>query len=142
MNEVVLLGDSIFDNAVYVGGGPDVCQQVSERLHEDWKATLLAIDGSMTRDVHEQLRRLPKGASHLIISTGGNDAVNHLELLSQSAESVSQVLGILWEVGLQFRETYRQLLANVLALRLPTASEPSTIRPLKTRPCRGRHRQV
>jgi len=55
MNEVVLLGDSIFDNAVYVGGGPDVSQQVGECLPEGWKATLLAIDGSVTSDVQEQL---------------------------------------------------------------------------------------
>jgi len=35
--------------------------------------------------------------------------------------SVSQVLDTLWEVGLQFRETYRNLLANVLSFQLPTA---------------------
>lgn len=121
MKEVVLLGDSIFDNGVYVGGGPDVCQQVNERLPEGWKATLLAIDGSVTRDVHEQLRRLPEGAGHLVVSTGGNDAVDQLDLLSQSGLSVSQVLQTLWEVQQQFRETYHHLLANVLSLRLPTA---------------------
>ena len=30
--EVVLLGDSIFDNGVCVAGGPDVGQQLGERL--------------------------------------------------------------------------------------------------------------
>ena len=121
MKEVVLLGDSIFDNAIYVDGGPDASQQVGERLPEDWKTSLLAIDGSVTADVHEQLQRLPIDASHLIISTGGNDAVNHFNLLSQSAESVSQVLDTLWKLGLQFRESYHQLLSEVTSLQLPTA---------------------
>ncbi|MDP8949728.1 MAG: SGNH/GDSL hydrolase family protein, partial [Actinomycetota bacterium] len=31
MNHVVLLGDSIFDNAAYVGGAPDVVRQVRQR---------------------------------------------------------------------------------------------------------------
>lgn len=121
MKEVVLLGDSIFDNAAYVGGGPDVRQQVWERLPEGWKATLLALDGSMTRDIADQLRRLSKGATHLIVSAGGNDAVNHLDLLGESANSVSEVLDVLWGVAVQFRETYHQMLAEVLSHRLPTA---------------------
>jgi hypothetical protein len=121
VKEVVLLGDSIFDNAVYVGGGPDVCHQLRERLPKGWQAILLAQDGSMTRDVPDQLRRLPAGATHLVISTGGNDAVNHFDLLSESASSVSEVLDTLWEVAAQFRETYRRMLAEVLSHRLPTA---------------------
>lgn len=121
MKEVVLLGDSVFDNGVYVGCGPDICQQLNEQLPGGWKATLLAVDGSVTEDVHQQIRGLPEGASHLVISTGGNDAVNHLSLLSQGAASVGQALGILWEVRQRFRESYHQLLADVLSFGLPTA---------------------
>jgi hypothetical protein len=32
MNHIVLLGDSIFDNAAYVAGGPDVVRQVRDNL--------------------------------------------------------------------------------------------------------------
>ncbi|MGZ8470667.1 MAG: SGNH/GDSL hydrolase family protein, partial [Gemmatirosa sp.] len=32
MRHLVLLGDSIFDNAAYVRGGPDVVAQVRARL--------------------------------------------------------------------------------------------------------------
>ena len=46
MPHIVLLGDSIFDNASYTSGGPDVISQVREILLKDWKATLLAVDGS------------------------------------------------------------------------------------------------
>ena len=51
MNHIVLLGDSIFDNAAYVGGGPDVIEQLKSILPRDWQATLLAVDGSVTTDV-------------------------------------------------------------------------------------------
>jgi hypothetical protein len=121
VKEVVLLGDSIFDNAAYVGGEPDVCQQVRERLPQSWRATLLAVDGSVIADIPEQLRRLPKEATHLVISTGGNDAINHLDLLAQRASSVGEALDILWEVAMQFREMYRDMLAAVLSRGLPTA---------------------
>lgn len=42
MPHVALLGDSIFDNAAYVAGGPDVAWQLRERLPEGWRATLNA----------------------------------------------------------------------------------------------------
>src|SRR3712207_7657631 len=46
MPHVVLLGDSIFDNKSYVGGGPDVIAQVRDDLPPGWKATLCAVDGA------------------------------------------------------------------------------------------------
>jgi hypothetical protein len=36
MPHVVLLGDSTFDNAAYVAGGPDVPTQLRARLPHDW----------------------------------------------------------------------------------------------------------
>jgi hypothetical protein len=56
MNHLVLLGDSIFDNAAYVPGGPDVRAQLQERLPHDWRVTLLAVDGHRTSDVAGQLQ--------------------------------------------------------------------------------------
>jgi hypothetical protein len=43
MSHVVLLGDSIFDNARYVPGRPAVIEQVRQALPRHWQATLLAI---------------------------------------------------------------------------------------------------
>ena len=40
MPHVVLLGDSIFDNAAYTNGGPDVVTQLRELLPAGWHATL------------------------------------------------------------------------------------------------------
>ena len=48
MPHLVLIGDSIFDNAAYTGGGPDVVSQVRGLLAPGWEATLLAVDGSTT----------------------------------------------------------------------------------------------
>jgi hypothetical protein len=46
MPHVVLIGDSIFDNAAYTRGGPDAVSQVREMLPHGWEATRLAVDGS------------------------------------------------------------------------------------------------
>src|SRR5688572_16398198 len=78
---VVLLGDSIFDNAAYVAGGPAVVDQLHTILPADWKATLLAVDGDTTGLVADRLRGLPADASHLVVSVGGNDALRHTYLL-------------------------------------------------------------
>ena len=76
MGHVVLLGDSVFDNGAYVGrGGPDVVRQLRDRLPAGWGATLAAVDGAMTGSVPRQLERLPPGATHLVVSVGGNDAL-------------------------------------------------------------------
>jgi len=40
MVHIVLLGDSVFDNAAYVGGGPDVVRQLRTLLTGTDSATL------------------------------------------------------------------------------------------------------
>lgn len=55
MTHIVLLGDSIFDNAHYTEGGPDVISQVRQLLPKGWRASLLAVDGATTEDVPSQL---------------------------------------------------------------------------------------
>lgn len=65
MNHVVLLGDSIFDNARYVPGRPPVIEQVRRSVPAGWKATLLAVDGHTAEDVASQLPRVPADATHL-----------------------------------------------------------------------------
>jgi len=89
MKNLVLLGDSILDNGSYVGGGPDVCQQLREKLPKGWRAALLAKDGSLTADVQDQLQNLPDSATHLLISSGGNDALQHRDLLHNSIKRVA-----------------------------------------------------
>jgi hypothetical protein len=44
---VVLLGDSIFDNAAYTGREPDVITHLRRLLPNGWQATLCAVDGKI-----------------------------------------------------------------------------------------------
>ena len=121
MNHVVLLGDSILDNAAYVGGAPDVVQQVRQRLPHGWRATLGAVDGSTTRDVPGQLRLLPADATHLIVSVGGNDALGSGDFLAAPAGSTAEALLGLADIAEQFERRYNAMLTEVLAYGLPTA---------------------
>jgi lysophospholipase L1-like esterase len=120
MNHVVLMGDSIFDNAAYVAGGPDVQLQLQECLPHDWRVTRLAVDGHRTADVAGQLQQMPADASHLIVSVGGNDALDHLEFLTQAAQSVAEVLQQLASIGEAFERVYRDMVRLILQHRLPT----------------------
>ena len=121
VSHVVLLGDSIFDNAAYVAGAPDVVRQVRQRLLPGSKATLAAVDGSTIRDVRQQLRAVPEDATHLILSVGGNDAMGNSDFLAASARSTAEVLSGLSDIGERFERGYLAMLAEVRARGLPTA---------------------
>ena len=121
MGHVVLLGDSIFDNAAYVAGAPDVVRQVRAALPAGWTATLAAVDGAVTSGVASQLARVPDGATHLVVSVGGNDALRQSHLLEAPARSMAEAVARLAEVREGFAAEYRAMLDRVAALRLPTA---------------------
>jgi lysophospholipase L1-like esterase len=122
LKHVVLLGDSIFDNAAYVGNAPDVVRQVCQHLpHHRSKATLRAVDGGTTEDVREQLRHLPADATHLIVSAGGNDALGYIDFLGMPAKSTAEALLGLADIAAEFEGKYRDMLTEVLACGLPTA---------------------
>lgn len=92
MPHVVLLGDSIFDNAAYTRGGPDVVAQLRELLPDGWRATLGAVDGATTDDFAPQVSRLPSDVSHIVVSLGGNDALGHVDLLERRVHSSAETL--------------------------------------------------
>ncbi len=117
---VVLLGDSIFDNAAYVDGGPDVIEQLRQEL-PGWKCSLLAIDGDVITGVARQLLRLPADATHLVVSVGGNDALGYAPLLQERPGSVAEALLLLGAGRDRFDADYRAMLPAVLARGLPTA---------------------
>lgn len=121
MNHIVLLGDSVFDNAAYVAGAPDVIKQLKRRLPANWKATLLAVDGSIAPDVQRQLAQIPVDAAHLVVSCGGNDALRHAGLLSEPARSMAEALTKLAEACANFEHNYRAMLDALLRKNLPLA---------------------
>lgn len=120
MPHLVLLGDSIFDNGVYVPGHPAVIEQVRAELPGDWRATLLAVDGNIAIDVVRHLARLPADATHLAVSTGGNNALIASGVLAQPARNVSEVLHEMANIQGEFRREYHEMLTEVLSRRLPT----------------------
>ena len=120
MGHVVLLGDSILDNGAYTGEGPDVVTQLRPLLPAGWAATLVALDGSVALGLVAQATRVPRDATHLIVSAGGNDALGHVGLLGAPARSAGQVLDQLAEAVAAFEGDYRAGLGAVLQLGLPT----------------------
>jgi GDSL-like Lipase/Acylhydrolase family len=121
MSHVVLLGDSIFDNGVYVPGHPDVVRQVRARLPEGWRATLCAVDGAATPDVERQLARIPRDATHLVVSVGGNDALQRSAVMRQPARLVAEAVAQLATEREGFARDYRAMLEPVVARGLPVA---------------------
>ena len=112
MSRVVLIGDSVFDNAAYVTG-PDVATLVESAMPVDWSVSLLAVDGNYILDVPNQLHELPDDAALLVVSAGGNDALRQIGTLGTSVSSVGDALLVLEGVLGQFRADYVELLEAV-----------------------------
>ncbi len=125
MPHLVLLGDSILDNAAYTAGGPDVATQLRGLLPAGWRATLAAVDGSQAVDVAAQLARLPSGvagdATHLVLSVGGNDALMASGLLDEPVYSSADALRLVAASVREFEGRYRAAVAACLARGLPLA---------------------
>jgi GDSL-like Lipase/Acylhydrolase family len=121
MPEIVLLGDSTLDNAAYTYGDPDVVTRLRTLLPAGWSATLLAVDGSTTEHVPAQVQLVPAGATHLVLSVGGNDALAHADILEQRVPSAAQALGRLADAAHQFERRYRAAVEITLQRGLPTA---------------------
>jgi hypothetical protein len=121
MPDIVLLGDSVFDNGAYVGSQPEVIAHLRQILPPDWRATLNAVDGNVTANIVGQLSKIPAEATHLIISVGGNDALMNADVLQMKAGSAAEVLNVLADRAIDFERQYSEMLANVLKLGLPTA---------------------
>jgi hypothetical protein len=118
---IVLIGDSIFDNAAYTGGAPDVVTHLRGLLPPTWKATLCAVDGATTAALTSQLGGIPTDASHVIVSSGGNDALQNIDLLSMPVGSIAEALSMFAARLEIFEYQYRQAITNVTALGRYTA---------------------
>src|SRR6186997_2391016 len=113
MGHVALVGDSIFDNAAYTRGEPDVIGHLRPLLSDGWQATLIAVDGAVTTDVFRQLTRLPESATHIVMSVGGNDALMNSDLLDTSCRSSADMLRLFSQRLEPFESAYRRVLDAV-----------------------------
>ncbi|MDJ0956869.1 MAG: SGNH/GDSL hydrolase family protein [Arenicellales bacterium] len=117
--QVILLGDSIFDNAVYVPGEPAVVEQLNAKLGDSGSADLLAVDGHMTQHVSGQAQNIPDDATHLFVSVGGNDALEAIPVLHHDGPAQS-LLAALKEVQAKFIQNYSEMLDDIVSRNLPT----------------------
>jgi hypothetical protein len=117
---VALLGDSVFDNGAYTSGGPDVAKQLTSMLPAGWRASLLAVDGAMMGDLEHQLYRLPPDVTNVVVSIGGNDVLQNLDVLRLRVKSSSEALLTLGKRAQGFERGYRAAIDRVRKLGMPT----------------------
>ncbi|AZZ94942.1 SGNH/GDSL hydrolase family protein [Hahella sp. KA22] len=111
---IVLVGDSIFDNASYVDEGDSVVEQLQAVMGNDVTVTLIAVDGSVTTDVSEQLVDFPDDASHVIVSCGGNDALSVINILDARVNTVGAAMRAMDRERDAFRSNYSNMLEALL----------------------------
>lgn len=116
---IVLLGDSVFDNAPYVRPGESVGEELARVLPAETALTVLARDGAVAGDIYGQLSRLPADATQLVLSVGGNDAVSHWSVLEEEAGRVRDGLERMGAVLSAFAAEYAELVDAVTAHALP-----------------------
>ena len=119
---VALLGDSTLDNGAYTAGGPSVIEYLNRKLPDGDKATLLAADGATTRDIEFQIDQIPLGVTHIVLSVGGNDALNEISVLENEVESVEEALALLSKTVRRFKRTYLGCVNLILETGLPTTA--------------------
>jgi hypothetical protein len=117
---LALLGDSTFDNGAYTEGGPDVVTQLASMLPSGWTASLLALDGAMMGDLGDQLHRLSADVTHVVVSIGGNDVLQNVDVLRLKTKFSWEALLSLGKLAQGFERGYRSAIAGVRQLGLPT----------------------
>jgi hypothetical protein len=124
MAHVVLLGDSVFDNARYVARNMEVQVQLRERLGAVHRVTLLAQDGAVLANVPAQLKgikALPRPPSHLVISAGGNNVLGLVPSMQTAVRTVQQAAEMLAAWQAEFRREYLAMLDAVRGQGIPYA---------------------
>ncbi len=118
---IVLLGDSIFDNKTYTNGEPDVVTHLRGLLPPGDRATLCAVDGSVTHSLAAQVSTIPRDATHLVVSIGGNDAMGNLSMLEMPVTSTAEALRLFGEQVAAFENDYRSAIRPLLQTGLEVA---------------------
>jgi hypothetical protein len=113
---IALLGDSIFDNATYTAGAPDVVSHLRALLPAGWRATLLAVDGSTTANLGAQVAEVEADVTHVVVSMGGNDALMNSDVLNLPVGSTAEALALFGRRIGAFKASYVSALDGILAL--------------------------
>jgi hypothetical protein len=98
-----------------------VGHQLRECLPDHWGLDVLAEDGATTTDIERQLDGMPKGATHLLLSVGGNDALLRADILASPVDSSQEAFQLLCEAAQAFGSNYKRVLRQCLRFDLPMA---------------------
>jgi hypothetical protein len=91
---VALLGDSIFDNAAYTSGAPDVATHLRRIVAPDWDVSLLPVDGATVAALESQLHDALELRS---ICTEPADYANAIEPSGQGGLKIAAPSRSCWE---------------------------------------------
>ena len=109
MPHLALLGDATLANAKHAAPEPDTTA-ILRNLLPGWTVTLLAAEGSTIATSQSQLQRLPPGVDLIVLSVGGSDAMQHVEMLQQPTLSSGETLDALAKLANEFEARYDQLI--------------------------------
>ena len=105
MPHLALLGDGILANGAHTRQEPDTASTIQQLL-PGWTVSLLAAEGSPIAAVSAQVQRLAANVDLVVLSVGGNDAMEHTDLLQQPAASSGETLDALIKMVEGFTEKY------------------------------------
>ncbi len=111
---IVLAGDSIFDNGVYVKRGDAVIDLLKHNESNQKKFQLLAKDGSVIDDAMVQFDLVSPFSSctDLVISCGGNDVLRLVRMLNDPVATVSEACSNFFREMKAFEQRYERLVTK------------------------------
>ena len=119
---LILIGDSIFDNAVYVEPNQRCVTDHCRALLPDWNVRLWAVDGAIAADIPLQVEsdETPPNAV-AVMSVGGNDALAYRELILGDMPPVvpTDLFAHLHPIIEDFRSAYTRALDAVQSRNIP-----------------------
>jgi hypothetical protein len=88
-------------------------------LPSGWRASLLAVDGAMMGDLEHQLFTLPADVTHIVVSIGGNDVLQNLDVLRLKVKFSAEAFLSLGKRAQGLERGYRMAMDPVRNLGLP-----------------------
>ena len=113
-----LLGDSIIDNKVYVGENElSVTEHLQKINDEDYYFEMIAVDGDTPQEVIDnQLEKIRANTSHIVLSIGGNDLLQKLDIMFTETSGMVESLEIASQTIEEIKSRYEEILIRLKTL--------------------------
>ncbi|PYO95251.1 MAG: hypothetical protein DMD62_02765 [Gemmatimonadetes bacterium] len=130
MSYLALLGDGILANRAHTGREPDSATLLGELL-PGWTVSLLAAEGVTMDAVATQVQRLRTDVDLAVLSVGGNDAMEHVDILEQPTQSSAHTLDALTNIvddfGFKYDQAAKAACGRTTRLVVCTIYEPPLV---------------